>query len=572
MRTLLFAPLLCVALTAQEAVHNRFIPADSSVVVRMAAPARMREQFQKTQFAKLFQAPSLVPLMQQIEQGAQGMMEELRTSGEFDADLLEKLWSDYRGEMTFALQFDAAGMAAAAENGETMPMAMVFAMTPAEGYDLGALAAAIAKFTEANDEGRRPLKDLQVGDHLLRITADELEPQVSIPTIIDGHLVMLMGTDLEQQAAKLVAQENRADADGTDSIYVDAKLGAAIGEFLDMVTAQADAEGAPFDVGGLMAATGLGAIDSLRLRVGAEDKHLTMAFDLDLLDKPLGLLGVAMVDQAEPKLLRYLPPSAENFACGALDIGAMYRAVGEIWGGMEMLVEMSFEDFEAMAAEELKIRLKEDLIDHLGTEMLTISDLRATMEAALADESEEDPMTMFAGSCYVLSLRDGKAFGESLEKAIRARGMHAARKSEEYQGSKIYRIAFAGLVETEYCVLDDALVVAVGGDEASRANLRAVLDQRAGGASGGLPEKVQTVVSQMPKGWSGVTVTSVTSIFGAFNGVFQQIAEMGEAPPEMDMLGQVLEGLDRDLRRLGLESMVQTTYTSKRRMATLMRW
>ena len=233
---------------------------------------------------------------------------------------------------------------------------------------------------------------------------------------------------------------------------------------------------------------------------------------------------------------------------------------------------MTFEDFEAMAAEELKVRLKEDLIDHLGTELLTISDLRATMDAAMADEGDEDPMAMFAGSCYVLSLRDGKAFGESLEKAIRARGMHAARKSEEYQGNKIYRIAFAGLVETEYCVLDDALLVAIGGDEASRANLRAVLDQRAGGTTGSLPEKVQAIVAQMPKGWSGVTVTSVTSMFGAFNGVFQQIAEMGDAPPELATLGQVLEGLDNDLRRLGLENMVQTTYTSKRRMATLMRW
>ncbi len=584
MRQLLFVPFLCAGLAAQSSAPNRFIPKNSALVARMAAPAKMKQQFQTTQIAKLLQAATMAPLMAQAEQMAQGMLEQLRSSGQFDADLLEKLWSDYRGDIALAVQFDASGLAAAVENGDEVPFSMVVSLSPAEGYDLGALATAIGKFVEDNAEGRRPLKDLQVGDHLLRVTADELEPNVSIPTIVDGHLVMLVGTNLETDALRLLGTDDRAElAAGDDSLFVDAKVGNALAGLFDVITAQLDAQGAPFDVGQILGEVGLTSLDTIAMRMAADGKHLAMTYDVSLNDKPSGLFGSFMVEQGEPKLLRMLPPSANQFYAGALDVNALYDSIGKVWTHLEPMLPMSFADFEALAAEELKVRLKEDLLAHVGTEILSLTDLKAAMDAAVGsvDEDMDEMSAMmneFAGKCFVVALRDGKAFGESLEKALRARGMHAARKTEDYQGAKVHKLTLAGLVETEYCVTDDAFLLVLGKDEASRQNLRAVLDQRASGSSGALPENFAKLVDAMPKGWSGIDAASMSNILGTLSSTMEPLFAMATMEdPDADlggvqMLFSVLGGIGNDLRQLGIEDMVATFYTSKRHLRAVMRW
>ncbi len=571
MRHLLLLPVLCVAAAAQDVDHNRFVPADSTVVVRLAAPAKWKAKFEKTQVAKLLQAATLAPMLDQIDAGMQGLLTELRSSGKFDADLIEKYVSDYRGDIVLAVQFDGARLAEAITNQEPPKVGVVISFAPDGSFDLGALAAAMEKAIEENDENRVPLRDLQVGELRLRVSDDE-EMQVSVPKLIDGHIVMLMGNDLEHQAAQMLAKDGRRQgANDESTLSVNASIGGLMKGFLDLIAAQAEQGGAPFDVAQVLGDIGMGSLDSVDLRVGADERQLVADFDLGLNDKEPGLFGMVMLDQATPKLLRYLPASAEHFSAMAFDVGAVYRVAKNVWTGLEGVVPMSFGDFESMATEELKVRLKEDLLDHVGTELLTITDFQAGLEVAAVAE-EDDPMAAFAGSCICLSLRDGKLFGEALEKALRARGMHAARKTEEYQGAKVHRLSLGGLVEAEYCVTDEVLLLAIGGDEASRRNLRAVLDQRASGETAELPAKVKTQVDAMAKGWSGITVTPMASILDGLDTVLQQANMLGGVPPEMEMLLGVLEGLGRDMRRLGLENMVQTTRTTKRLMKSQVRW
>ncbi|MCA8966420.1 MAG: hypothetical protein H6838_00960 [Planctomycetes bacterium] len=571
MRHLLLLPVLCVAAAAQDVDQNRFVPADSTVVVRMAAPAKWKVKFEKTQVAKLLQAATLAPMLDQIDGGVQGLLAQLRSSGKFDADLVEKYLSDYRGDIVFAVQFDGAKLAEAMANGEPPQLGMVISFGPDGSFDLGALAAAIEKAIEENDDGRVPLRDLQVGDLRLRVSDDE-EMQVSVPKLVDGHIVMLVGNDLEHQAAKMLGKEGRRQSANDDStLSVHASLGGLVSGFIDMIAFQADQAGAPFDVAKVLGDTGLAALDNIDMRIGADDRQLVADLEIGLNDKEPGLFGMVMLDQANPKLLRYLPAGAEHFSALAFDVGAIYRSIQNVWTSLEGVVPMSFGDFETMATEELKVRLKEDLLDHIGTEMMTISDFQAGLEVA-ATSDDEDPMAMLAGECICVSLRDGKKFGESLEKAMRARGLHAARKTEEYQGAKVHRLSLGGLVEAEYCVTDEMLLLAIGGDEASRRNLRAVLDQRASGEAAELPAKVKPQVELMAKGWSGLAVTPMASILDGLDAVLQQANALGDAPPEMEMVLEVLHGLGRDMRRLGLENMVQTTHSTKRMLKSHLRW
>ncbi len=571
MRHLLILPFLCAAAAAQ-ADSNRFVPKDSTFVMRMAAPAKWKSQFAKTQLAKLLQAETLSPLMDQAGMAMQGMLEELRTSGAFDADLLEKMWSDYTGEIVIAAQIDGTKIAAAIENGDTPEFSVVVALTPDGKFDLAALSTALDKLIETT--GQRPLKDLQVGDHRLRVTADD-DVTTSVPAMIDGHLVMLVGSNLEAQAGKLLAADGRADAAGGDhAMSMHAELGTLLGSLLDMVAMQAENEGAPFDVGQMLADIGLGSLSAMSMQIGAEGALVRSDLEISFGKADLGLFGALIVDQKEPKLLRYLPPSADAYSITAFDLGALYRTVGKIWDGLGDQVPMTFADFESMCAQELTVRLAEDLIAHVGTEMLSITDVEAAVAAgaALAEEDEENPMAAFEGQMFGMSLRDGKKFEESLEKALRSRGLHAGRKTEEYVGTKLHRMTIAGIIELEYCVTDDLLLLALGKSESAHKSLRAVLDQRASDTASSLTESVKARLENLPKGWSGLNVTPVASMVAGFQSALEQAGNVAPMPEEMDMVLEVMQGIGKDLRRLGLQNMVATTHTSDRKFVTRMRW
>src|SRR5204862_200381 len=62
------------------------------------------------------------------------------------------------------------------------------------------------------------------------------------------------------------------------------------------------------------------------------------------------------------------------------------------------------------------------------------------------------------------------------------RGLHAARKTEEYAGTKVHRLRVG--VEIEYAVTDDLLLLGFGNSAGAQKSLRAVLDERAARAAG----------------------------------------------------------------------------------------
>ncbi|MBL9077425.1 MAG: hypothetical protein JNL08_07980 [Planctomycetes bacterium] len=564
----------CAAVAAQQTsaapAANRFVPADSCLVVRCASPAKWQKHFAKTQLAKLIQSPSMAPLLAEFTTGFEEALGRVRTEGNFDPELLDKLWQEYEGDLVLSLQLDWDDVPAAAQEGRQPRMSIVAALSPGEGLDLAALAGELTEQMERKATEQRPMRDATIGDLQVRITGDERMTAMA-PTLIDGHLVTVFATstDFEPVAARLLASEGRLEGDSTaHPMHVQARLGDAMRVVMPMLAEQMQGQ-APFDIAAVIESLGLASLQDLSLQLDADGPHMTLEFGADLRADAEGLWGTVMFAQT-PRLLRFVPPSCDWFSTTPFDVGALFATVKRVWHGLGEDVPLSFDQAMQAFGEATKVRLEEDLIAHLGTEMLMVDDVEATTEAA-ADEEEE--YSTLSGSCIAWALRDGKAFGQSIEALLRSRGLHAARKSEDYADTKIYRLKPGGLVEVEYAITDDLLVLVLGNSEIARRNLRAVLDARAAAAATAeLPAKVQAHVAALPTGWSGLSVTPVGPLMqGIGNTVQTMLTMQGVDAEELEWAG-LLQQIAGDIRRLGIDHMVGATWTTKRSLRSRMRW
>lgn len=573
MRTLtpLFAlSTLLAALPAQDKVLPfRFVPADSTVVLKVAGPGKWKQQFANTQIAKLLQGESLASARKLLSDTVSEGLDKVRESGRFDADLVEALLKDYAGEITVALHLDLSNLAEVMQTGETPPIGVVIALAPDASYDLSKLAAAIDKATEANAADVGPLRDLAIGDVRLRVATQD-NGATTVPMLIDGHLVFLAGNDIDKYAAKVLGTDARFSAATNDaSLLLHAQLDSVMSTFVEEIGSQVSNMGAPFDAAQIMRDLGLSSLTSMQMSMGNDGKHLTGEYHIGMKETDRGLLDLMSAKAGAPKLLRCVPSESEAFSVTPFQSSRLLEIVGKVWSGLGDQVPMTWEEAQASAADALKVRLQEDLFAHLGSEVLILQDPEAAFGGALeADEDENPVLAAMNGMCIGIALRDGKAFGESVEKMVRARGMHAARKTEEYQGTKVHKIKFAGAVDVEYAITDDVVLLGIGKDEATRRSLRSALDARAS-TEGGIPTAAKAHLAALADGWNGISCSSVASSFTA---IASAMEARGEMPDEIRMFGDVLKSVSADLKRLGIDRSVSTTYSTANGLTIRTRW
>jgi hypothetical protein len=564
-----------LALPAQTSVQPaspfRFAPADAALVLRVAAPAKWKDQFAKTQFAKLLGGPTLAPHVAQLDGLVTQALDGMRQGGSLDADLVEKLLLEYKGEIVVAVTVDWDGLAGAMMAGEPPGFGVAIAFTPDGSYDLGKLVAAVEKVAEEQAPADA-LRDLQVGDVRLRYSKNGDEPDASIPTLVEGHMVALISDDLDKFAKRALDGKTRFTA-SADPVAPGATMHAhlQLAPLMKALAAAAGDSGAPFDAGELLEKLGFMALDAFDLSVGSEGKHVAVDGALRLQGKERGLFGALLAPGTQPvKMLRLVPPGADTFSVGQIDFGALLTTVGNVWTMLDDVVPMTWEDAQAGFADALKVRLKEDLFDHLGTEMLTVQDLP---EGAAA--GDEDPLGGFSGTCFGVALKNGKAFGDAVEKALRARGLHAARKTEDYQQVQVHRLRLAGVVEIEYAITDDLLLLAIGSGEQSRQSLRSVLDARANPpATTELAAPVKERLALLPADWTSLSVTSVADMLKIVGTTMEQAMQqaMDEAPEELGAMLGVLQQVRGDLERLGLQTMVSIGHVTANGGTFRVRW
>lgn len=569
--------LALLALAPAQDPAFRFVPKDAALVVRMGAPARWKKDFADTALAKLMAAPALQPMMQQAGQMMDAMMAEARDSG-FDADLVERMLATYEGDFVVSVAVDWKKAELVSVDGEepTVPVFMSFAATPHASYDLAALAKAIdGAATKAMEDAATAPKsrELAVGDLRLRCVEAGDGMWGTMPALVDGHLVMFVGADLDAGVAKAIEGADRfeaADAAGKP-MFLHADVRGFVGA-MEKSMAELEEMGAlPFDMGEMLDAIGLRALQSLRMTMAADGKQLVSETHVAMLAEKRGLMGVMPQTAAQPKLLRAIPASASNWTVLPLDLGALYASAEAFVTLMESEMPMSWSDMMATMAEELKVRLKEDLLDHLGGEVLLLNDA-----SEVADMEDDSPLAGVGGMCMAFALRDGAAFEKSLETMLRSRGLHAARKTEEYQGARIHRMTLAAVLPLEYAVTNDVLLLALGDGEATRASLRGVLDAKAAGGAE-LPAAVKAQLESAPAGWCGVGLsrpadqmqaiaTSLQTVLASTG--LQDDAEMAE----LDTMAGVLAAAAGEMKRLGLETAVGFVYSGPTGITYRMRW
>lgn len=600
LRTFVAFGLLSVSLFAQERVDlRRFVSADAQIVARIQGPGCWRDTFGPTKLGALMRSQLLAPWRQMVA----GLFEEGLQSAYTTAlgpELMRHLCEDYRGEFVLSVLVTPPAEAEEveppeppdedAEMGEDEEdfefdeaeprVTVMLTMTPAEGIDLAALLAGLRRADEAElakmaDAAR--MTDIVVGDRTFHMVGAR-DPgdggfHLTQVELVDGHLVMFLGHDIATNGSKLLADSNHAaelPPAAPLSVRVDAtKLLETVGADFEALMELADEPGQR--TGMRLVADALTCLQSFDLTVGADGNAVVVDTVLKTRGKDLGLLAPFLAAGSPSKLLGCVSPQHPSFALYSFDAKAML-------GWLDLALELEGEELAEQVAEagrlfleRNKVRWREDLFAHLGSEVLVLGGVEqfiADMFEAVKEGEQPEPFELFGGSCIALSLRDGRAFGESLEKVIRANGLHAARRTEPYHDVPIHQLTLAGLLQIEYAVTDDALWL-VPGRGSGRDKLRAALDARAENKD---HAEVATAFAALPEGWNGVRRFQLADYV-------HLLAEMAEVAPkaekrkESEEIGRaILKGLSGELKRLGATEILFGDYTSPRGWRTVYRW
>ncbi|HEX6813122.1 MAG TPA: hypothetical protein VF384_15980, partial [Planctomycetota bacterium] len=384
--------------------------------------------------------------------------------------------------------------------------------------------------------------------------------QCTAPFLHEGTLVMLWSSDLEKQAAPCLDKRDNAfplapQLQGTVfGLQIEAHE--AVRSFLDALAKLPD--GAKFheddaaQIAKALELSGVRAVQRFVATAFADGKHLGQEMRLEFTATARGLFDAIMpVRRTNPRLLTFLPASAQNWGIGIFDMEAalnLYGMVFEQFGGE---LPLSREEIEGKFTEFTKLRLHEDVLSLLGGEYMRIDDYAFDLDADV-DERLERIDENYGNSCFVVQLRDAKSMAQNLEKALRARGLHAGRKTEEYADTKIYTLRLLGTMPIEYAFAADVVVVGIGGGETTRQNLRSVLDTVAartkGAAATELSAAVQARLQGWPEDWAAIEVGDLGEILDGMITSFEGLAAMlPEDEQELD-IGQHLVEFARKLR------------------------
>jgi len=84
-----------------------------------------------------------------------------------------------------------------------------------------------------------------------------------------------------------------------------------------------------------------------------------------------------------------------------------------------------------------------------------------------------------------------------------------------------------------------------------------------------LPAAIKAQIDSLPAGWCAVGVTPIASTLGA---AADMAESAGRARGRDAMMISIMKGISQDLKRLGIEKMIGTSYATEKGLRTMMRW
>jgi hypothetical protein len=223
------------------------------------------------------------------------------------------------------------------------------------------------------------------------------------------------------------------------------------------------------------------------------------------------------------------------------------------------------ENLRAMS-QQLGFDAVDDLLPSLGSEWLF----------ALPPEAIEFESLMFSPTALVdgfligLSLRDAERVRTCLNAALDTLGLTQARRTSTYRDYDVTTLPIAGLLPLTYAITDDVLLVSFGreGDDVVRETLDHVADRRDGKEPAPFAPAIEERIDAAPAGWRSLGAIEIGL------GFFLDAARMApeEIADDAEEVFTLLETLDAELRRLGLDHAVQLTYRTRDELRSVWIW
>ena len=568
----LVAALLSIAPGRTQAAPDllRFVPDDAVAVVRTVGLASWAEQFGKTNVGRAFAAATVQKAGRRLWTTA--MAEPGFASATVSRlEALAAALAGHAGEIVVAATADLRDLA-------DRPPKFAVMLAMAGGDDeLDALEDATRQALGAGGDERR----IEGESFVVHRLADY---EITAPVRRHGASFVFVGAELTLAIPEFWRERQEAHAAASEL-----RRGPFVARFeLPFLLQLKDAllpvleqrEGVPpAVVEAIVDLIGLRSLGTLTYRIAADDADVVQEAVLELRAGERGLLGALLPPRTGAAgILESLPAAARNWSAWRFDTGQvldLYRRTFEV---LRDVLPMTREQVEAKFTEFAKVRLVEDVLAHVGDEALRLEDFAPP--SATGEPTLDELASHGNRGCLVLKLRDATAFAASLEKALRARGLHAGRKTEDYGDARIHRFKPLGF-SLEYSIAGDVLIVGIGGGETVTQYVRSILDRVAERAKGNpraeLRPEVAARLRALPADWTMLDIGSMEELLdglvGTFDSLTSILAEAGsEAEPWLPATIEFSRCLRAAVKANGIDVTATSTTHSQGRIVMRSAW
>jgi hypothetical protein len=458
---------------------GRFLPQQALLQIECDGPARMAELFRETRVAQLLQSEelreTLLPFAQSFWEQWRGTAQQIGISSQG----LLRFAKRYDGRMAIAVGAQPQGLLG---GGSADAWALV-ALSPGEGLDFASVQRVVRGFLEAN-EATRSVRQLGQQELVFR-RMQELE--FLLPVVLEGCLVFAVAQDADSLVAAMRKAMSRATEakpklggpkEGASRAPAVFELRAPMAPWWNMMEQQLRAPGGAADpetalLRELLERSKLTAWTEFGMRVQPRGEFAELGFVMPNLRKAGGAWPLILPGPEPFALARYVPRDLDAWQLSQLDLAGMLqlyfeadaavqgvgKGEGESEGERPAQGAGARAQFDRIVAQATGLRLQEDLLDLLGGEFLQLGQASVT--------SSGSGPTGLGGLCYALELRDHARFGASLEKLLRKRGMHAARREIETEHGSYFRLPVLGLFDVSYAIRPGMLIAGLGDEGAA---------------------------------------------------------------------------------------------------------
>lgn len=570
-----FALVLASALWAQDAAVGDLMPRDAVVLAQMQGPSALGKHFAKTKLATVFTDPALREAWNEsLAKWRELFVDELEAVDETVFELLD-VHAAFPGRITFGLGLRLE---------QAKPSAIwSLVFDGADEAGLEKVRQAIAAMVEGEADPAIGLGEKRVPVALLGGGQSWIAEPVragarvalfggfgqKVPSALDDLLCGTKAPPLALVSAPL-------------SLHLD---GSRLADLLE----RALLEGVrgpnalpPKAAKAMLRAVGLRAVKSCDFVATAVGDRLQAEAVVQIdREQPQGMFRFwSSISQiaADPdsKMLRLVPERHPLWTVSRIDLSLFPGFVKEVWATLGDAVPLSYAEGIEKAKEFLKVDPEQDLFAHLGDEVLVLQNLVDDLPEALETGNAAKDMRQAQnyGNCFVLRLRDGAAFGKAVERAVRARGLHVGRKSEEVAGAKVFRLDFFGAVVVTYAVTEEHFFVALG-DEAGKDLVAALTRARTLAADAPVTvvsEELRKEIARMPGIVGGFGVNRVTDLCDTIAAQMDALAadEDPEVAKQVAGMFRVFVELPKAIRRANLPPALSLASSTKDRL--VWRW